>query len=158
MIDSYFIKQYDNYISCCILKYTSPPIHDYKQDIYLLLCSHTFHNGNIKAYIAKIVRNYFINRFKKNKIEKIDADVATNSSELCFIYKDQLKKLEKYPHFECLELFAHGFRYREIALKLNVSIGTVRSRIYNLRRKLKQRTTQRQREERKLPYDKGKGI
>lgn len=136
MIDPRFISQYDSFISYCILKYTKPPIDDYKQDIYLTLHTHTFHNGNIKSYIAKIVRNYFYDKFRRKKeIEKQPTDV-TNSSETHLFYIDTLHTIESLPGGQCLKLYSQGYKYREISHLLSISMSSVKSSIYRVRHRL----------------------
>ena len=138
MIDCNFIAEYDTYISSCILRYARPPIDDFKQDIYLKLHEHTFHNGNIKAYICKIVQNYFFSIYRKQKViskDKFEIGV-TNSPELHLIYKDVLHAIDELPHGECLKLYSYGFKYREIAQKLHISMSSVKSSIYRIRHRL----------------------
>jgi DNA-directed RNA polymerase specialized sigma24 family protein len=140
MIDPRFISQYDSFISYCILKYTKPPIDDYKQDIYLTLHTHSFHNGNIKSYIAKIVRNYFYDKFRRKKeIENPPFDV-TNQSELHLFYVDTLHTIESLPGGKCLKLYSQGYKYREIAYLLSMSMSSVKSTIHRVRCKLQGNT------------------
>ena len=134
MIDQSFISQYDQHLTNCILRHTTYPIDDYKQDIYLILLRHDFHRTNVKAYISKIVRNYFYSRYRKKEPEILLPDV-TNQVEDRLILKDTLEFISK-EHGECLKLYAIGYHYKEIAKLLNLSISAVKTRIYRLRRKL----------------------
>jgi RNA polymerase sigma-70 factor (ECF subfamily) len=138
MIDSSFINQYDNYISYCILKYTNPPIEDYKQDIYLILLENNFEHRYVKGYISKIVRSYFCQLHRKQKPKYLPPPV-TNSSETSLILKDTLEFINK-EHGDCLGLYAVGYQYKEIANILNLSMSTVKTRIYRLRKRLHGRT------------------
>ena len=138
MIDCKFISQYDSYISACILRYARQPIDDYKQDIYVILHTHEFHNGNVKAYISKIVQNYFFSIYRKQKVigkDKIETTV-TNSPDLHLIYKDVLHAIDELPNGECLKLYSYGFKYREIAQKLHLSMSSVKTSIYRIRHRL----------------------
>jgi DNA-directed RNA polymerase specialized sigma24 family protein len=138
LIDCNFIKEYDSYINFCIHRYTSKPIDDYKQDIYLALLTHDIHNGNIKAYIFRIVRNYFYSIYRQRKfiLKETDLPSVTNSPELHLIYKDVLNNIDRLSHGECLKLYSIGFKYREIAEKLHISMGSVKTNIYRLRKML----------------------
>lgn len=141
MIDSCFIKKYDSYISYCILLYCKPPIDDYKQDIYLKLIEVPFRHEYIKGFIAKVVRNYFFDKFRsaecRGRYEKKDTYPITNSSESHLIYKDVIETLKGLPGGKCLRLYAEGYKYREIAEILHMNISSVKSHIHNVRCKLR---------------------
>lgn len=104
---------------------------------------------NIKAWLYTILRNTFINDYRrKNKSEKIfsndvkdfvlkskladsspESDV--NFKELTFI----VNTLE--PEFRIpFQMHDDGFKYQEIAEELGLQLGTVKSRIHFSRKKL----------------------
>ena len=105
---------------------------------------------NLKAWLYTIMRNTFINEYRRNKISKTMIDSSPNSFLLNSVAQptiaaemnlnvDEIKKeineLEdeyKIP----FQLFVDGFKYKEISDDLNLPIGTVKSRIFIARQKL----------------------
>jgi len=100
-------------------------------------------NYSIKSYLLKSVQNRCIDWFRHKKVKKIHSmDVMSNS--VLFEYntdnyvlrselEDQIEKsLLTIPH-DYAEAFRmnrdEGYRYQEIAEKLNVSVRTVENRI-----------------------------
>jgi RNA polymerase sigma factor (sigma-70 family) len=138
LVDEKFIEEFDGYITNCILKFAPEPIDDYKQDIYLILCEHKFHNGNIKSYLYKIIKNYFL-RKKSKKIENSKELTATFQLENALYIKEVIDFIKKLPHGECLRLYSAGFHYKEIAEILHIKLSTVKSYIYRLRKKLQRK-------------------
>jgi RNA polymerase sigma factor (sigma-70 family) len=136
MIDDAFIKRYDNLVTYCVRKYAQGPVDDYKQDIYLRLHEHNFHDKNIPAYIGTIVRNYFYDLFKRKKDYQKQILFATNSAEIHLLYKDVCNKLSQLDNSDCLILYAQGYKYREIAEIKHTSISNVKSIIRRLRKKV----------------------
>ena len=67
---------------------------------------------NFKGWMYTIMRNIFINNYRK-------------------VVRDQ-------SHFIPFEMYLSGFKYREIAKKLNLPLGTVKSRIFFTRQKLQE--------------------
>lgn len=139
LIDCDFIKQYDPFITYCVKKYTCKAVDDIKQDIYLILCQHAFRRDNVKAYISTIVRNYFYSIYRRQKLilRENYTHPVTNSSELHLYLKDVLHSIDELPNGECLKLYSNGFKYREIAEKLHLSMSNVKSSIYRIRHRLK---------------------
>ncbi len=109
---------------------------------------------NLKAWVYTIMKNTFINKYRKEtKVNTIidntkdlyylnnsnSSDMATpdshyNHGELVKVI-DELQDDHRIPfqmHFE-------GYKYKEIAESLNLSIGTVKSRIFFSRKKLMER-------------------
>lgn len=107
---------------------------------------------NFKAWLYVIMRNIFINNYRK-KIRDIDLFVMwdslpyfdlKNQDIFTFVDKDydsqeiwdiMYKSMSKrdYEHFQ---MYLSGFKYREIADKTGVSLGTIKSRIFYCRKKL----------------------
>jgi len=136
MISDSFITEYDRFISFCITRFAKPPIDDYKQDIYIILLEHPFHNGNIKAYIHKIVQNYFYDKFRRKKEIQNLPSLVTNNTELRLYYKDVINTIDTLPGGECVKLYSTGYKYREIAGILNLSMSRVKMNIHRIRGKL----------------------
>lgn len=116
---------------------------------------HTFKPGsNFKNWAFTIVKNTFITQYNKRKRRNV---VETPVDELHYLLTDttrnaalstlnvgalweniqQLSTKSKEP----LTLSIKGYRYDEIAEKLNIPIGTVKSRINFARTKLKNSLT-----------------
>lgn len=105
---------------------------------------------NFKAWVFTIMRNIFINQYRRKvKSGTIfdnseDLKLLVNTKDTSFspmnsiIEKEidkQIDKLEK-DYKEPFELHFQGFKYKEIADQLEIPIGTVKSRIFIARKKL----------------------
>lgn len=132
----------------------SEKAHDLLQDTFLkaLKNSDKFtQNTNFRAWIYTIMKNTFINDYRRNVKAKNTFDDANNDYHL------MLSKNKVYPSpesfynskeinnsIDALEddfkipfnLFLEGFKYKEIAKELNLPLGTVKSRIFFTRKKL----------------------
>ena len=101
---------------------------------------------NFKAWLFTIMRNTFINEYRR--FMKMNMTPLENQSDVLFseelsdeLYDINLielliKHLSKQEHLT-FEMFLQGYKYEEIAETLNISIGTVRSRIHTIRGKLR---------------------
>jgi RNA polymerase sigma-70 factor (ECF subfamily) len=94
---------------------------------------------NFKAWVFTIMRNVFINQYRRNSKSKTLFDfskdlyllansVANHETPNNYIYNEEYKK-PFLMHYE-------GFKYKEISDKLDIPIGTVKSRIFIARKKL----------------------
>ena len=110
-------------------------------------------NTNFKAWTTTIMRNTFINAYRKkrrrNKVEapvedllytlsnKASADLADASVKAKDLYAtlDTLSETYRVPFL----MFFRGYEYKEIAEHLDIPIGTVKSRIFCARRNLRGR-------------------
>ena len=106
---------------------------------------------NFKGWIYTIMRNIFINNYRKIKREPTFVDqtdelyflsqsnnVISESTDQAYDLKEMHRIVNSLPHDFKLpfSMYVSGFKYREIAEKLNLPIGTVKSRIYFTRQKL----------------------
>lgn len=111
-------------------------------------CMERFEDGtNFKAWMNTIIRNTFINGYRKAKVRLNHADrvkdlnpvhsenkgYSSIEMERITKYIDQLPQDQSKPFL----LFFEGYQYDEIAEMMQVPIGTVKSRIYYARKFLK---------------------
>ncbi|MCF8338144.1 MAG: RNA polymerase sigma factor, partial [Bacteroidales bacterium] len=108
-------------------------------------------NTNLKAWTYTIMKNTFINNYRRkvkaNTVIDTTEDLyyLNNSKSTKFESSDSnLLKQEIQRNIKVLdenqrtpfEMYTQGYKYKEIADKLDVSIGTVKSRIFFTRKKL----------------------
>lgn len=127
---------------------------DLIQDTYLkaLMYKDKFEaNTNLKAWTYTIMKNTFINNYRRN--QKANTIVDT-TEDLYFLniprrsdfvspdsqlqtkeIKARIARLEEDQRTP-FEMHTEGYKYKEIAENLNLSIGTVKSRIFFTRKKL----------------------
>lgn len=130
--------------------------NDLVQETFLkaMMYSSKFKEGtNLKGWLMTIMRNTFINGYRRNTKRKTFMDTQEeqyiidsaqtfntyNDGESKFIRRDLSNAISKLPHDlkEAFELNAKGFKYHEIAEKVNVPLGTVKTRIFIARRRLR---------------------
>jgi RNA polymerase sigma factor (sigma-70 family) len=130
---------------------------DLLQDTILkaLLYRHKFtKDTNLKGWLYTIMRNTFINNYRKNQREKTSHD---NTKELYFLnvrdthtfnlpdaryeYKDIWKNVNllKDELLIPFKMHASGYRYHEIADHLKLPIGTVKNRIFHARKEIQKK-------------------
>ncbi|MDD4190958.1 MAG: sigma-70 family RNA polymerase sigma factor [Mangrovibacterium sp.] len=106
---------------------------------------------NLKAWLLTIMKNTFINNYRRNINTKNTFDTTNNEFHLK-IQKDKgypspesiynSKEIMKYINDLKTEykipfnMFLVGFKYKEIAEELDLPLGTVKSRIFFTRKKL----------------------
>lgn len=109
------------------------------------------HDTNFKAWVYTIMRNTFINDYRRkvkvkrafdgnnNELHlKLVKDVVYPSPDSFYssneIHKsiDELEDRYKIP----FNMFIDGYKYKEIAEEMNLPLGTVKSRIFFTRKKL----------------------
>jgi RNA polymerase sigma-70 factor (ECF subfamily) len=106
---------------------------------------------NIKAWLFTIMRNIFINNYRRNQKHQVVTDTSENQyllnstkktekngSERAFMAEDIEKAMvEVSKDFtEPFLMYYNGFKYQEIAEKLDLPLGTVKSRIFFARKEL----------------------
>lgn len=109
------------------------------------------HHTNFKAWLFTIMKNIFINNYRRDKKartfidktdnlnyihQRVDTFPVTPDSELREReIREVVNNLED-DHRIPFEMHTQGFKYKEIADELDISIGTVKSRIFFGRKKL----------------------
>lgn len=131
--------------------------HDLVQDTLLkaLTNYHRYqHETNLKGWLFTIMRNTFINGYRKNQRERTSNDPtkdlyylnvadknSLNSPELQFEYEDVWRNVDKI-HTKLLtpfKMWSSGYKYHEIAQQLKIPIGTVKNRIFNARKEIQKK-------------------
>jgi len=103
-------------------------------------------NTNLKGWLRIIMRNTFINGYRRraSRIVSYDSDaliVQQGQADLytpeAVFHKEQIEKaiLALSDDFKIpFERHCSGFKYQEIAVEMNLPIGTVKSRIFQARK------------------------
>ncbi|NIG52098.1 RNA polymerase sigma factor [Chitinophaga sp. Cy-1792] len=109
---------------------------------------------NIKAWLFTIMRNIFINNYRKNTKFRIiynpiitdlqkesTKDSVANMAESVIVSKDLHSKLQTLPEIfkQPFQLYLDGYKYIEIAAILQEPLGTIKSRIHFARKNLRVR-------------------
>ena len=108
---------------------------------------------NFKGWMYTIMRNIFINNYRKvvrdqTFVDQTDnlyhlnlpQDASYESTERAYDLKEMHRVVNALPKEYRVPFAMHvsGFKYREIAEKLNLPLGTVKSRIFFTRQKLQE--------------------
>jgi RNA polymerase sigma-70 factor (ECF subfamily) len=113
-----------------------------------------YHVGtNVKAWMYTIMRNIFINDYRKKSRQNVIFDhtpneflldhnqsAVSNSAESDITRKEILTAIEQLPDIfrYPFVLYFEGYKYNEIAAYLQEPLGTVKSRIHFARKLLKE--------------------
>lgn len=108
---------------------------------------------NFKGWIYTIMRNIFINNYRKalrdqTYVDQTDnqfylnqnIDIEGDSTEGSYDLKEMRRIVNALPKEYRIpfSMYVSGFKYREIADKLGLPLGTVKTRIYFTRQKLQE--------------------
>jgi RNA polymerase sigma-70 factor (ECF subfamily) len=109
-------------------------------------------NTNFKGWMLTIMRNIFINNYRKNYRNStvldttedlyqlnLSQDSGINTPEGALTVTEFAKILSDFPDDQRIPFSLHlaGYKYDEIAKKLKMPLGTVKSRIFFTRRQLR---------------------
>ncbi len=106
---------------------------------------------NFKAWVYTIMQHCFINEYRKRRTRSHVVHLIEDNMKVVMLAPSQnagpsivmMKELRSMVDDLCetnripFEMFVDGFCYLEIAAQLNVPIGTVKSRIFMARKRLK---------------------
>lgn len=106
---------------------------------------------NFKAWMTTIMRNAYINDYRKKKTRKrvempmdaakrmVNSSVSPQTAEGKMRMKELIAMIESIneEYRTAFLMFYQGYKYNEIAQHFDVPIGTVKSRIFTAREKLK---------------------
>ena len=132
------------------LTYNREEAQDLLQETYLKALSHRdkfVGYTNLKAWAFTIMKNTFINNYRKQQKENTHNDTTNN---LYFLNLSPTRPDKEYATYEITReidnlpkefrepftMFLSGYKYKEISDELNLKIGTVKSRIFFTRKKL----------------------
>lgn len=108
---------------------------------------------NLKGWMYTLMRNIFVNNYRRtvremnliddtytlgqqNMIEDEDSERFASTYDIKLLYRviHSIPDDMKIP----FQMFVAGFKYREIAEKLGLPMGTVKSRLFFIRKRLKE--------------------
>ncbi len=107
---------------------------------------------NIRAWLYTIMRNTFINSYRRrNREKKIfhnglpgflsdhSGAATSNPAEATLVSKEILTAVHSLPDIFRVPftLYSEGYKYQEIADILNIALGTIKSRIHLARKSLR---------------------
>ena len=101
---------------------------------------------NIKAWLFTIMRNIFINEYRRNARKKLVMDTVARfetyspSADISVRLREINEAIYHLPAIfkKACMLYLQGYKYQEIAFALNEPLGTIKSRIHFARKLLKQ--------------------
>lgn len=110
-------------------------------------------NTNFKGWIFTIMRNIFINNYRQNVRKatiidqtkdlyhlNISQDSGISSPEGSYTVKEITSVLEDFSDDYRIpfNMYVAGYKYNEIAEKMNLPLGTIKSRIFFARKRLRE--------------------
>ncbi|WP_442592111.1 RNA polymerase sigma factor [Pedobacter sp. AW31-3R] len=129
--------------------------NDLVQDTMLKAINYAAHfkeGTNFKAWLYTIMKNTFINNYRRStrthailtvtdeiSSDKLHYSASVNDSDSKFLMEDIYKALGKLQpdYYVPFLKYFEGFKYHEIAEQLDIPIGTVKTRIHVARQLLK---------------------
>ena len=155
------IQKIDNLLFGFAMKLTNN--RDNAKDLYQETVFRAFKNKdrftvgtNFKAWVTTIMRNSFINNYRKKKTRN---KIETPIEDMMYALKDKVIGAKAESNMMTTELnrmidelkdsyripftmFLKGYQYNEIAEHMDLPMGTVKSRIFFARKQLKSTVTE----------------
>ena len=138
------------------LSQNSDDAKDLVQETYMKAIIHSskYKSGtNLKGWLFTIMYNSFISIYRKNKrknalinaqnekpaTDKIAVLGTFNMGELKFINRDISAAINQLPDHQRIifEMNTLGYKYQEIAERFNLPLGTIKTKIFNAKKKLR---------------------
>lgn len=108
-------------------------------------------NTNFKGWVFTIMRNIFINNYRRSARSAVTVDTtedlyhlnapqkAFSSPENSYTVKEVNKAISSFtPEYRIpFAMHLSGYKYSEIAEQMNLPVGTIKSRIYYARQRLR---------------------
>jgi RNA polymerase sigma-70 factor (ECF subfamily) len=130
----------------------------YQETLYKALANHEKYNAgtNIKAWLFTIMRNIFINNYRRKAKQRTIFDSTpedylinmkqvsvTNGAESNLRVKEIQAAIEHLPEIFKMPflLYLDGYKYQEISEYLHEPLGTIKSRIHFARKLLKEQVS-----------------
>lgn len=128
----------------------------YQETLYKALANHEKYNAgtNIKAWLFTIMRNIFINDYRRKAKQRtifdnssndflldLNQGAVANAAESALRMKEITAAIHHLPEIfkTPFQLYFDGYKYQEIADVMSEPLGTVKSRIHFARKLLKER-------------------
>lgn len=101
------------------------------------------YNSNFKGWSATIMHNIFMyERTRSSRFTTVTDDInLENEHHYCIVdIEDFICAIDSLPteYRKVFTLYADGYKYHEIARRLNLPLGTVKSRIHTARTRLQE--------------------
>lgn len=108
-------------------------------------------NSNLRGWLMTIMRNIFINNYRKKRVRQTyqdwskngylintNADSAPNQGAVDVEYEELFAMIERLDDYLKTPFLMHynGYKYDEIAAEVGAPLGTIKSRIHTARKRL----------------------
>jgi RNA polymerase sigma-70 factor (ECF subfamily) len=150
------VLQYDQSLRQFAQSLTPDPedVNDLLQDTYIKVMvnsSYYREDTNLKAWVCTIMKNTFINNYRRKQKERnmviqtenlyylrdyVSDPSSAADMHFCVTEINKVIMKQQEEQRKPLEMYIDGYKYHEIADEMNISIGTVKSRIFFTRKKI----------------------
>ncbi len=118
--------------------------NDILQDLYLKVSGitvlDTSNEPKFLNYIQMCLHHLLIDKYRKAKIQGFKTEVQDDMIIQDFEYDDtptfNLKELLNPRFYDTFIMYVEGYKYEEIAEKMDVPLGTIKARIHNAKKQL----------------------